>query len=302
MVGRSLIAGVASAVREWRLVLLLWLWNLVFGLTAALPFARWWHRSLDGTTEARTLAHGFDLSLILDLVEGDPSLIPTIAAATVAVLLLAALGSLLVSAGVLEVLLSSRRGEGEGVGAVTLLHRFFRGAGTFFGRNFRLSLLHALVTGVVVAVVYWLLRRATSPLRDSLSEAGAWTRFLLPLAGAAAVWLLMSLVLDFGRTHLVMTDERRARRAWITGFGFVRRHVLGTAGFWLVLSAGVVVAYLVYHAVSALAWGPTWPQVVALAVMQQAFLLWRAATRVCRTGGQIEQAAWLGLPGADRVR
>ena len=302
MVGRSLIAGVASAAREWRLVLLLWLWNLVFALAAALPFARWWHGSLDWTTEARTLAHGFDLSLIPDLVEGDPSVLPTIAAATVAVLLLAALGSLLVSAGVLEVLLSSRRGEGDGAGAPAALPRFFGGAGRYFGRNLRLSLLHALVTGVVVAVVYWLLRRATSPLQDSLSEVGTWTRFLLPLAGAAAVWLLMSLVLDFGRTHLVMTDERRARRAWWAGLGFVRRHVVATSGYWLVLMAGLAVAYLAYRAVGTLAWGATWPHLVALVAAQQAFLLWRAATRVCLTGGQVEQAAWLGLPGADRVR
>jgi hypothetical protein len=62
------------------------------------------------------------------------------------------------------------------------------------------------------------------------------------------------------------------------------------------------VAYLGYRAVTSLAWGSTWFQFVALVTAQQLFVLWRAATRVCLAGGQIEQAAWLGLPGAERVR
>ena len=124
-----------------------------------------------------------------------------------AVLGLAALGSVFVSGALVEVLLSSRQrrraapesattmlaaafglAPPESRGAVSpeprpLLHRFCRGGGRFFWRNFRLLLLHLVVAVLAAGATYAGLRFATSPLRDSLSEAGAWTRALLPLAG-----------------------------------------------------------------------------------------------------------------------
>ena len=293
MTGTSLSVGLRTAAREWRLVVLLWIWHLLLALIAIVPLFLWWVRSLGPAMEAARLVSRWDLAVMIDLLENEAAGMAVVVPVVFALAAVAALGSVFITTGLTAVLISRRTPSGL-VGLFTMasgtLAGVLAGGGRFFWRNLRLTVLNALSAVIVVGIVYAVLRAATAPLEDSLTEIGAWTRAWLPLAGAGLAGLFWSLTADFGRIGLVARDERAVRGAWFSAVRFVWRHLASTAGLWIALTvlAGLgLAAYIVGYTYLT---GETWGQLTGLLIVQQVFFLWRAAMRVALTAGEIHLA------------
>jgi hypothetical protein len=282
-------------VRAWaarRLVLVVWLIHLALAAAAVFPF--WWTLGsvLGPLPEADVLRTGIVPGVLTDLAELRPGLLGAFGFTLVAVVVLGLLLGAAVTGGVLEVL---RGGDERPLG-----HRFGRGAGRFFGRFVRLSVvvgICAAIVGGLAVLPFLLLARAS--LREGW-EPGR----LAPLGGVAAaglVTLLALLVLDASRIHIVRSD-RGVLSGFRAGIGLVWRHPRAWAGTWLVNATlvGLAVALFVLFRQAV----PTDRDVLVLAMVlaQQTLVVVRTGLRVALLASEsalVERLRPMAAPGVD---
>ncbi len=279
MIGRALGEGVRSATRRPGLVALLWAWNLALALLLGLPFWIWIATVTSFAPATDVLLDGPDIGVVAQLVLGDPNVPSTLAGAVVGLVLLSLVSGAFVSGGILEVVMI----EGDGR---PLLHRFFRGAGHFFGRFLRLLGIAGLTLVGVTAVVGWAAGVATRPMEARGSEPGALFASVVVQAAVGLTLAFFVLALDYARVMAVLSGSRSMARTWWRALLFVVRRTPGVATIGLLAAIGVLGAMAV-AATFDIAYGArTWAVIVGAIVVHQAMVVVRTAVRVGQIGAQ----------------
>lgn len=277
MIATCLLSGWRAVRGEWRLTLTVWFWNVVLAAAAGAGAWRWFSAAFDRAPEANRGLERFSVGLLAELLQYDRfSPMLSLNGVVLGTLFVAALANPLIAAGVLEVLVARDPRP--------VLHRFFRGAGHFFGRFFRLLLIGAAAALLCVALA----AAATGPLTRALGES-AWERTWL-LAVLLRVLLLVTIVgfamiiTDLARARVVRAsvEKRRMLREWFSAARFVFRHIGTVAGIYLALAAVWVVLAIAGHALVLRIPATGWAGIALLIVVQQTFMLARAALRVAR--------------------
>lgn len=283
MIANSRRSGWRASFRRPRLVTALWLWNALLGLVVGWGMSRWLGLAFDLSPTADQALQRFQAGLLVELTQYDRFSPWTFATGALwALVVIAALVNALVAAGILEVLISGDERP--------LLHRFFRGAGHFFGRFLRLL----IITGVALLLVWVAVAALTRPIMNALGES-SWERtwitvglFRFALLGAL-VALLMG-ILDIARTQVVIsaTEQRGMLRAWLRAARLTFRRLGTLASIYFVLGVcWLVLAGIGLAIVCALT--PTnWAAISLLIVVQQTFMFARGGIRVARAGAVLE--------------
>jgi hypothetical protein len=262
--------GLARAGASWPLVVLVWGVHLALAAAAAYPFWRALSSLLGPRPGADVLRTGIRFEALADLAELRPGLLEAYVFSFVAVAALGVLVGAALTAGVLEVL---RRPTARPLG-----QRFGRGAGRFFGRFVGVTGLVGLLAGAVVAL-------AVVPfvvVARRYFHAGWDAARLAPLGGvvvAGLVALLALIVLDAARVQIVRADVG-VLSGLRAGMAIVLHRPAAWVGTWLAnatLVGAVVVLFLLFRRAV-----PTEsaPQILAMALAQQAFVLARTGLRV----------------------
>lgn len=293
MIGRALREGLRSATGRPGLVALLWAWNLVLAVLVTLPFFSWIAGATAGSPATDTLLDGFNLGIIPQLVQANPAGLAGIMAGVGGLMLVSLVSGAFLSGGMLEVLMN----EGDDR---PLLHRFFRGAGHFFGRFLRLLALAGITAGLVVGVLAAALAAATRPLTGSGSEAAA-------LAGVVAVQVVVGLAvayfmlaLDYARVITVWTGARSMLRAWWRALRFVLGHTPGVAAIGLAAGILVLATSAVTTAFDVSYSARSWSIIVVAILLYQLMAIVRTAVRVGQVSAQATYCCGL-LPVAAPV-
>jgi len=277
----SIRAGLRAAVASPRLSLLIWAWYALLAFVPVFPVFSAWNAALGASPEAAKALRRFDFNILMDVTRdgaarGAGSPVPGLMAA----LVVAAISSAFVFGGILEVLSSA--GERR-----SLMHRFFRGGGHFFGRFFRLSLIAVpcalLAAGAASALVVAL----TSPFGDSEWEpAGSLASAATVLAVIAAAGLFL-LALDYARIRVARDDSRGMLKAYVGGLGFALRNLASAYGvaiaFTLMLAA-IALSYFAYETNTPAA--GSWGAIAALALVLQVLVFARVFLRVAMVGAE----------------
>jgi hypothetical protein len=260
-------------------VALLWAWNLLLAAAATLPFWAWVHRASSVSPVTDVLLDGADIGVITSLLVADPAAAATLFAGVGAMALLALVSGAFLGGGILEVLTSD--GDGR-----PLAHRFFRGAGHFFGRFFRLLVVAGITTLPVLGLVAAALAAATKPLSSGGSEpAGLWATLIVQAGvGLALGWFMLAH--DYARAATVLTGTRSMLRTWLRSLAFVVRHAAGAGVIGLLAAVCVAVAIVVTVAYDIGASGRTWIAIVGTVAVHQAMMLVRTAVRVGQVSAQ----------------
>jgi len=278
--------GLSVARRTPRLAVTLWLINLAMALAAGVPGWLALRSAIGLLPEADPLRQGFDLGVLVDLVEMRPGFIGGLLFSALGLGCLGLLVGAAATGGVLEVLTS--RDERP------FAHRFGRGAGRFFGRFVRAGLLVGVVAVVVAGLVSGPLLALSGRLRREsgleLVTNATWAAGVL-LGGLAV--LLALLALDAARVRIVREDARRVLPLLRSGFAVVLGHPLKWLGTWGVNAALCALALGLYVAFRNAVPAETIPLVLLMFVAQQAFVLVRSGLRVALLGSEMALVAHL---------
>lgn len=263
--------GIARGFRKRRLAALLWLLNLLLALPVVLPVAAHLRRELGFSPAGDALLGGFSASLFAEAMRAPDSpsrAIPLLFATMAAVSLLL---NALSAGGVLAVL----QGTGEG----PLLRRFGQGAGRFFGRFLRAGLTAGVLAAVAIAILGAAFG-ASERFEDSAWEPMRLVLVLVRLSIVGLVVVAVLTALDYARIALAREDGTRAVRAVFQALAMVVRHPVATLGAWTA-NAAVLVAVTGLYAGLSRNWTPsTGAAILALVVLQQLLMWFRAILRV----------------------
>jgi hypothetical protein len=280
MIASATREGLASAGRNPRLAVTLWLVNLALALAAGVPGFFALRSAIGLLPGADALREGLDLGVLMDLVEMRPGLLGGLALTAAGVAFLGLLAGAAATGGALEVL-TSRDDR-------PFAHRFGRGAGRFFARFVRAGLLAGVLGALAAALLSGPLFALSGRLRrESGAEIATHLVALAAALVAGLVVLLALLALDAARVRIVREDSRRVLPLVRSGLAVVLGHPvkwLGTWGVNALLGALALGLYLAFRdAVPA----GTAPLILLMAVAQQAFVLARSWVRVALLGSEI---------------
>ena len=273
MMTRAIARGFSAVLGRPALVFTTWAWNLALAWLAALPAASWWAGGFDLHPSSDWLLDGFSMVPLVELSHYDRTFAPDLVQASMlGMVLIGLVTGPLVAGGVLEVLTV---GDGR-----PFLHRFFRGAGHFYGRFLRLTLVGGLAGVLVAGLVAAGLAVALQPLADSTWEPGWIVALAVQGIVIGLVALFFLLALDYARIQVALDDSRKMLRAWLAGLRFVMRRFGGVLAVALVFVAGVLALLGIYLAFASMGRFASSGAILLLVVVQQAVVLVRAGLRV----------------------
>jgi hypothetical protein len=317
----ALGAGFRSLGRNWGLVLLVLLANLGFALVLAVPLSLQLERDLAGRGASAAMMYGFDYDWWAEWSEEQrgpasalaPDLLGTgFAFRNLALLLRGGLPAGLFAGGaplgVHPTVL--------GLGALYLLLQVFlaggllgvfraprggwtvrglvHGAGFYFGRLLRVSLLTLAAAGILFAVNAPFARWVDGLAREAVSGRTAVALVLGRHALLLLGLVLLHMVSSYAKVLVVCEERLSAGLAFLSSLGFCARNVLAAFGQYAVVLAAGVALLLLFGALDARLVVVGWrSQIVALALFQL-FVGARIALRLGLVASQVELHAARG--------
>ena len=281
------------AIRNPRLVLLLWGAHLAIAAVAFYPAMRFLDRTLAHAPAGDEFLRRFSLPLFGDVMRSGRAWFESFPQLLTLVFVLTLLWNVLAAGGALESLLSGDPAR--------MAHRFGRGAGRFFGRFLRMGLAAApaalLVAGVLAGPIF--------AVRASLDDNAEGAQHWLGLAGflvALFAILLVQLALDLARIRVARDDIRKGVRVFRATLRAVLRRPWQVLAIWLPLAAAFVAIAALYLGFKGLlpAGGGL---LLVLFLAQQLFMIARAGMRVALWSGEIAlvERQWPAAPLSARL-
>jgi hypothetical protein len=276
----SLFKGLWTALKNPKLVLLLWTWNLLLALAAFMPARAWLSGVLNTATETESLLTRFSFGAFADALKyNNVNPLSLVIASLVGLGFVALAGNAFMNGGLVESIGSPSDNR-------PFMHRFFRGGGHFFWRFFRLALVAGVTGAITVGIVATAVGAITSPLGDSEWEPAGLFWGLVTLAITGLVALLFVLALDYARIRAVRDGSRGMLRVFVQSLAFVLRHTIATYGIALVYLVLVGIVLLAYVAHEASWTTATWAAILVLIGVQQVLMLARSGLRVMQVGAE----------------
>jgi hypothetical protein len=272
-----LSAGAATAGRNKRYVVWFWLLNLVLASIGGAAFSLRAHALLDHSLYASGLVRGFDVGVLLEML-GRPEFGPLRASAAPAIMpaVLFFVLTMIFLPGVLQGYASDHRISRA---------EFFRVCGINLWRFVRLTILFALVGGIVAGILFG--------IQNGLIKAADTTShellpFYVQLASLIVIFLIMTAMriwFDLAETGVVLTDQRAVRKSLGSAFRQTRKNLARLLSSYV----AIAIVGLVVLAVGIRLWNLIVPpaSVIGAFLISQAILFsllavrfWQRATAV----------------------
>ena len=282
-----LAGGAAIAGRNKRYVVWFWLLNLALASIGGTAFSLRAHALLDHSLYAGGLVRGFDLGVLLEMLgrpEFGPARASTVPAIMPAVLFFVL--TMIFLPGVLQGYASDHRISRA---------EFFRACGVNLWRFVRLTILFAIVGGIVAGILFG--------IQNGLIKAADTTShellpFYVQLASLAVIFLIMTAMriwFDLAETSVVLTDQRAVRKSLGSAFRQTRKNLARLLASYV----AIAIVGLVVLAVGICLWNMIVPpaSVLGAFIISQAILFsllavrfWQRATAVAfYTRSAVEQ-------------
>jgi len=159
------------------------------------------------------------------------------------------------------------------------LARFMRDCGTYAGRFTRLMVVQLIAMAIILFALIALLGRISDALLGSHPDPAVSTRAgLVVFAIVAFAYPVLTMVGDYAKVRMVRDQRRSAMLAWWAGLSWALRRLPRTLGLHLSFVLLATLGSALYWYVSSLV--SLSGTVVALVLIQQAYLVFRAGLRV----------------------
>jgi hypothetical protein len=211
-------AGGRIVSRHKRYIFWFWLLNLTLAEFGTSAFRNHAHAILDRSLFSDRLLHGFDLSVLLELMSRPE--MGALRASTMPALYSAFLfcfATVLFLPGVLEAYTSEGRLSRE---------EFFRTCGRNLGRFIRLLLFLAVISLPVAGALFSARGALVKAADKSTNEMMPFYVELATLAGIFLVMTAIRIWFDLAQVDIVVRDQRAVRKSVAAAFRYTRRNLL----------------------------------------------------------------------------
>ena len=266
---KAVVKGLSTTFRKPRLLVYLYIVNLVFAAAAAVPFLLIVQRDL-GSSFLGSNVRPLDLTWLGEAVlKYEPALPALLGGLVVAAALYLAL-QVFLNGGLVGRLLDR---EGRAT-----LEPFFADCGRYFGRFVRLFLVSLVFLFLSFGVVLRLLSALLEPAREGASTE--WLPLILSNVHLIVTLLLLSVVrmiVDYARIAVVADGERKVLRALRHALKFLGKRFFRAWGIYLAIAALSLAGMVLFHLVFTRLGAPGVPWVLAGFVWMQIdvlFCIW----------------------------
>ncbi len=238
-VWQSIGNGIRTASRKPRMLVDLWLINVIFALLVAGPFFALFKADLGHSMLGRNL-RSFDPISLGDFIYKYQDVGPAALALVAGGVLIYMLLYVFLNGGIIGRLLDRE----EGAAALPL---FFADCGRYFWRFARLFLLSLVFYAVALGAIPGALEALLKPVTENARTA--WTGFWISNLRTVVTLLLLSLVhmiFDYARIIVVVREERRVLRALGAALGFIGKRFFRSWSLYLLITAGWIAGTAVY--------------------------------------------------------
>lgn len=273
----ALRTGLTLVARHKRLIVPFYLANLLFGLVITLPLGALLDEFVGGSLVRERLGLAMDYDLLVEFLFKNGTALASLQGLMLVVPGAYWLLALFLSGGAMVVFAND-----------TYRPNLFWGASSEYFAPFARLLL---VSAPLLALLFSL--RFLEPLFQKFIFGsdpyeyvlywGAWIKMGLGYLGL----LFFGIVFDYARLNLVITGDRKARRALWRALVFAARNPGRTFGLAFILFAAGWLGLALYYPLSNALSAPNWLVVVALFVLQQLYILFRLVLRLTFYSSQL---------------
>jgi hypothetical protein len=271
--------GVREATSRPKMVLLLWLFNFLFGF---IIFYLLYNRLLQAMSRS-AISEGMQSKVnyhfVFEFLANHGQAWATTRSAALILVLVYILFSIFLLGGILYSLTEIQR--------TSFLQCFFQGCGKFFGRFFRLF-VYSLILWFVLFVLMFILYQVGSALTgNGANEKLVYYLFLV--GGAIGLFFIffINMIQDYARIKIVTEDSRYVFRSLFQSIGFVFKRLGGTLVlYYLLVLTGVVIA-VVYWGLRSVIPFSSGAAILVTFVVYQLFIASHAWLKVAFQAGQL---------------
>lgn len=263
--------GFRGAIRTPRMLLLIYITNLILGLIVAIPFYRAMHAGAGNAVSLSSLLNDFNFTVLADLYRNAQEAVKAINSQVFTVAVAYFLLSVFFIGGILKIAEDRKY----------TVSTFFKYSGIGFFRylfvNAVMLIAHAIWLGIVF-ILAWIANKIAGP-----RAASEWLLYytnggLAILYFLGAIFILM--VSDYSKFFLHKRKSHNFLKGSWKGLGFVIRHFGKTYSLFLLLIAGPIAVFFLYFWVEAYIEMSTGVGLFLLLLLQQAFIFTRIGFRV----------------------
>ncbi len=247
--------GIREATSRPKIVLILWLANLLFASLAYVLFSSVFASALGRSGLAAGLMKKADTNFFFEALTTSGRPLGVMMAALTTLLLIYFLASIFLQGGILRGLLDGSSEKRSG-------RVFFAGGAAFYGRFLRLALCSVLLwlPAALILIVLNVLLKAAG--KGSTNEQLGFDLRLLWIVLWVFLLFLIKMIMDYARIRIAVQDSRKVLKALFGSVRFVFRRPVLTLGLYYLLGltgwAMFAVWRLLHSALSPTNLGAVW--------------------------------------------
>lgn len=289
---KSYVLGIKQATAQGKMILVLWVFNLLFAALIYFVGSGFFAGALGGSGLAESLRQ-FDTGLFLEMLVHNQARVSAVFKVITALAFLYYWLSIFLTGGILHVLLSGSAPAENEPRRERLAPAFFQGAGRYFGRFFRLE-VYSLILWAVFGLFQLVFNLAAKPLTaDGANEKMLYYVFWARLVISLVLIFFIRMILDYGRIIIARADTGRVWRSLWEAVRFVFRRLFATLALYYILLITGLVIFLAYWGIHSIISTLSLAMIWLVFFIGQAFIMSRAWLKIAC------QAAQLTFYGGD---
>ncbi|MBN2357292.1 hypothetical protein JXO59_14345 [candidate division KSB1 bacterium] len=263
--------GLARMWAHKRLILFFYFANLITAALIILPLRAALNRFAGHSQMADRLRYGMDADLLIEFLQYSGETIGPILLFGLLAAILYWLLTLYLSGGALKLFASGRQYDAA---------LFWGSAGRYFGRFLRLFLWSLLVLLILLLLpqIITLLQRLIFG-KDPYEYITYYSGFIRLILYVIGVFFYL-MVFDYGRIQIISSEERATRKALWRALVFIRDHFGRVVLLSLIFALTGTVGFFIYYFIADLLNGSIALTIALIFILQQLFMLFRAALRL----------------------
>jgi hypothetical protein len=277
---RAFSTGFRRATSEPKMVLVLFVINILTAIPLAMAFREVLKAGLGSSMAPSELMEGMDFTVLADFMRLHSEAVSAVFSQIAWVMVLYMLVNTFLSGGILTGLRWNN--------AHSPISEFFSGCARYFVRFLRLFFLFVVVLVIVVPILAMVLallsqlftRNSTSEITDFISGIVLIILFLIPV-------MILLMIADYAKIAVVVNDETAmVKTAW-RSTEFVFSHFTKTVGLELMMLLVPIVLFAIYMVLDLNIGMTTDLTIIIMLIIQQLFMASRAWSKVFFFAGEM---------------